>query len=71
MRLNLQKLRHTTIIYILVYKCDSNERTSKLVKANGRSSTLNSLGLKNKAKLQGYMVDALALEVYEGRDKLR
>ena len=29
------------------------------------------IGFKNKVKLQGYMVDALAPEVYEGRDKLR
>ena len=29
------------------------------------------IGFKNKVKLQGYMVDALAPEVDEGRDKLR
>ena len=43
----------------------------QLAKVEYRNITLNSLGLKNKAKLQGYMVDALALEVDEGRDKLR
>ena len=29
------------------------------------------IGLKNMVKLQGCMVDALALEAEEGRDKLR
>ena len=47
-----------------------NEQVSNQGKSS-RIQYLNSLGLKNKAKLQGYMVDALALEVYEGRDKLR
>ncbi len=51
-----------------------NEQISKVkakVEYKKYKHYLNSLGLKNKAKLQGYMVDALALEVYEGRDKLR